>query len=178
MRIGTAAQVSVTPDVLAYHPEGRVLSGAQATYQAVTAVMPSSALIHVCAHAVADPFQPSLGYIELADRDLTIDEISRLILPRTWLTYLSACSTAEGSDLLPDEALTIAAAFGVAGCPHVIASLWPVADDVVAQVAELFYAGIAEGTPPAAALHHATSRSREVHPGRPALWTPFVHLGS
>lgn len=163
--------------VVSHYPEALVLSGQQATHEAVTAALPSAAVVHVCAHAVADPVQPSLGFIELAGRDLTIDEISRLSLPRAWLTYLSACSTAEGSDILPDEALTIAAAFGVAGCPHVVASLWPIADDVAAQAAELFYASLAGGRSPAESLRLATARLRAMYPGRPSTWTPFVHLG-
>lgn len=163
--------------VLAHYPQALVLSGQQATHEAVTAAMPSAAVIHACAHAFADPVQPSLGFIELADRDLTIDEISRLSLPRAWLIYLSACSTAEGSDLLPDEALTLATAFGVAGCPHVVASLWPIADDIAAQAAELCHASLASGQPPAGALRLATAQLRAEYPARPGLWAPFVHLG-
>lgn len=163
--------------VTGHHPDALVLSGPDATYQAVTAAMPAAAIVHICAHGVADPERPSMGHIELGDRDLTIDEISRLALPRSWLTYLSACSTAEGSELLPDESLTIAAAFGAAGCPHVVASLWPVIDDVAAQVAELFHDHLAAGAPPAVALHQATLRLRASYPDHPARWTPYVHLG-
>jgi CHAT domain-containing protein len=159
------------------HPEAMVLSGPEATPAAVTAAATSSEVIHVCAHALTDPDRPSLGHLELADGELTVDQISRWDLSGCRLAYLSACSTAQGSDQLPDEALTLAAAFAVAGAHHVVASLWPVVDDAAADLAETFYDQLATGHPPASALHRAVLALRAHYPDRPALWAPFVHLG-
>ena len=163
--------------VLGHHPNAFVLSGPEATHQAVTAAMPSSAMIHVCAHGVADPSRPSLGYLELDDRDLTIDEISRLALPRTWLTYLSACSTAQGSELLPDESLNMAAAFGVAGLPSRRGEPLACRGRRCRGRRRTVDDSLADGQAPAAALQLATFRLRMIYPDRPALWTPFVHVG-
>ncbi|MDY7088819.1 MAG: CHAT domain-containing protein [Actinomycetota bacterium] len=163
--------------VTRHHPHADVLTAAQATVERARQALPEAATTHICAHGVTDPDRPSRSGLELADDDLTVEDISRLPLARTWLTYLSACSTAQGSDLLPEESLTVAAAFAVAGSQHVIAALWPVSDREAADVADAFHTTLARRLAPAHALDDAVQQLRTAHPDRPAIWAPFVHLG-
>jgi len=97
--------------------------------------------------------------------------------PGAYLAYLSACSTARGGTTLPDEAIHISSAFQIAGYPHVIATLWPIADDVAADAAVDVHARwAADG--PAHALHGTTRRLRDLYNGRsPHLWAAHIHTG-
>ncbi|MFI1164438.1 hypothetical protein ACH4UM_12630 [Streptomyces sp. NPDC020801] len=86
---------------------------------------------------------------------------------------LSASSTAKGSDLLADAALTVAAAFAVA--QHVVTAVWPVADREAAD-------GRRPDTAPATVCPRPQPRttrwsSRAPRPDRPAARAPFVHVG-
>ena len=106
-------------------------------------------IVHFACHGCADPDDPSNSYLLLQKSGpsgpvidkLTVSDISdRNTLGRTWIAYLSACSTAgvEATDLA-DECLHIASAFQVAGFAHVIGSVRPADDDICVRLAELFY---------------------------------------
>ena len=90
-------------------------------------------IVHFACHGCADPEDPSNSHLLLQKSGpsgsvvdkLTVSDISnKNTLGRTWIAYLSACSTAgvEANDLA-DKCLHIASAFQVAGFAHVIGSL-------------------------------------------------------
>lgn len=96
---------------------------------------------------------------------------------------MSACSTAQTSPGLVDEALHITSAFYMAGFPQVIGTLWPVNDMIAAEVVRGFYASyLPAGTGQPAgsaayALHEAVGRVADRYRGDPLLWAAFVHVG-
>ncbi|MGH3912858.1 MAG: CHAT domain-containing protein, partial [Pseudonocardiaceae bacterium] len=65
---------------------------------------------------------------------------------------LSACEAALTGAALPDEALSVATAFLLAGAGVVTAPLWPVGDGVAPVFMPEYHAALASGADPAAAL--------------------------
>ncbi|KAK4194022.1 CHAT domain-containing protein [Triangularia verruculosa] len=142
--------------------------------------IPGADVVHFACHGSSDSKNPSESHLLLVkegetgrvvDR-LDISSIARLpTLGRAWIAYLSACSTAEvKAKSLVDEGLHISSAFQVSGFPHVIGTLWSVADDVSVRVAGLFYQALVangDGTGEhtsrdvAAALHTAVIKVRK-----------------
>ncbi len=51
--------------------------------------LPNAAITYTCAHSITDVHRSSGSGLQLAAGDLTVEEITRLLLSRTWLTYLS-----------------------------------------------------------------------------------------
>ncbi|WP_206306823.1 CHAT domain-containing protein [Streptomyces sp. F001] len=71
------------------------------------------------------PAHNSSGCLVLHDgTELRVTEVSRLDLNAD-LAFLSACSTARGGYVVPDEAITVASAFLLAGYRNVVGTLWP-----------------------------------------------------
>ena len=108
-----------------------------------------------------------------------------LTLDHARLAYLSACSTARTGDTsLLDEAIHLATAFQLAGFPHVIGTLWEINDEIAVEIAEAFYAALADpgGTldpdRAARALHHAARAQRDLQPAAPYLWGSHIHAGA
>ena len=116
---------------------------------------------------------------------MTVSEISKQkTLGRTWIAYLSACSTARVEvKKLADECLHIASAFQVAGFAHVIGSLWPADDEICVRLAESFYrlltdAGTKRSNKAVAeALRNAILDIRSDFPDI-SLWAAFIHSGA
>ncbi len=174
----------------------RVTSLECPTASRVLECIPGSDIVHFACHGSSDPNNPSESHLLLVKQTeagpivdrLNISSIARLpTLGRAWIAYLSACSTAEvkARDLI-DEGLHISSAFQVSGFPHVIGTLWSVADDVSVRVAGLFYqALIAHGNETgeqtsrdvAAALRAAIIEVRQEHP-RPEDWAAYIHSGA
>jgi CHAT domain-containing protein len=96
--------------------------------------------------------------------------------------FLSACKTATGGTVLPDESITLAAALHFTGYRHVIATLWSVWDDSAAAVSEAVYRDIVVDRDlrperAAIALHTAVRALRDGNRARPSVWMPFTHIG-
>ncbi|WP_446044685.1 CHAT domain-containing protein [Streptomyces olivaceus] len=157
-----------------------LLSDQDATIGRVLADLPEATWAHFACHASADLAAPSKGGLRLHDGTLTIPEISRLQLADAELAYLSACSTAHRGRRHADESIHLASAFQLAGFRHVIATLWPLADDIAATAARAFYRAL-PATPAATAaattLHRVTLDLRTQHPAHPDLWAPLIHSG-
>jgi CHAT domain-containing protein len=64
-----------------------------------------------------------------------------------------------------------------AGCPMVVASLWPVSDESTALLMERFYANLREGVEPAGALRSAMLGLRAEY-DHPYCWAPFIAVGA
>jgi len=162
------------------HPGLPLLSGEHVTTDAVLAALRESTWAHFACHADADLLVPSRSGIRLHDGILSLSAISRLRLADAELAYLSACSTANPGINQADESLHLASAFQLAGFRHVIATLWPIADDFAATAAREIYRHL-DGTPSAdnAALgvRRATLDLRAEYPERPDLWASLIHNG-
>ena len=150
-------------------------------------------IVHFACHGSVDPKDPSNSHLLLQRSGLsglqvdklTVSEISKKnTRGRTWIAYLSACSTAGvEAKLLADECLHLSSAFQVAGFAHVIGSLWPADDDMCVHLAKSFYCSLTEfGTKHsnravAEALRNAILDIRAESPD-PRLWAPFIHSGA
>ena len=156
------------------------LSGHQATLERVRTEIPNYSWVHFACHAESVPSDPGTSRLLLMDhqsRPFTVTEIASLHLNTPDLAYLSACGTALVGDDLADEAMHLGSAFMVAGYANVIATLWPIRDDVGAELADSFYDRLDERDEPAAALHHACRHVRQKFGNFPSLWASHIHIG-
>ncbi|MER5197464.1 CHAT domain-containing protein [Streptomyces sp. NPDC002755] len=152
-----------------------LLSGAGATFEAVTRKLPDVHWAHFACHGTADPRNPSTSHLLLHDRPLLVSDIFRMRLEHAELAYLSACSTAASGSAAHNETMDIASSLMVAGFQHVVATRWPVGDHRAAEVAAAFYTHLADA--PALALHRTTRTMRDATPRLPTKWAAYVHTG-
>lgn len=159
---------------------GPSLFNADATADQVLTALRETTWAHFACHGVVNATSQVDSGLRVHDRILTLPEIGGLRLTDAELAYLSACSTANHGTRYADEVLHPAAAFQLAGFRHVVASLWPLRDDIAPDAARAFYQHFAD-TPAAdqaaTVLRAVTLRLRDRHPERPDLWAPLVHSG-
>ncbi|MDH6215351.1 CHAT domain-containing protein [Streptomyces pseudovenezuelae] len=157
------------------------LKGAAADRASVRRELVAHRSAHFSCHATSDPLRPASGGVLLGDGLLTTGEIAEGHRHRDF-AFLSACKTALGGLLLPDESMTLAAALHYTGYRHVIATLWSIHDEVAAEVAEGVYHnmwqdGTFDADRAAVALHCVVRRLRDSSPKEPSHWIPFTHTG-
>jgi tetratricopeptide (TPR) repeat protein len=173
---GTAREAA---ELHASHP-GTSLGNAQATVSRVLTALPEATWAHFACHARADLLSPADSGLWLHDGPLRLPEIGALHLPHAELAYLSACSTADHGGRYADETLDIASAFHLAGFRHVIASLWPLNDQIAMQTASAFYRELPDlpsADTAASTLHRVIHTLRTAKPDRPDLWAAMIHSG-
>ncbi|MFD4026214.1 CHAT domain-containing protein [Streptomyces sp. NPDC058576] len=164
-------------------PEGRLLAGSEATVEAVGRALEAHPWVHFSCHGVSELLDPSRSGLILYDGRLTVSDAAAQRPGNPELAVLSACSAAQGGIRLSDEAVQLAASFQLAGYPHVIGTLWPVADKLATQLTEEFYASLAadldRGRPidPATALHRPVRALRDRYAQAPHLWAAHIHTG-
>ncbi|KAG9098456.1 hypothetical protein FRC07_010643, partial [Ceratobasidium sp. 392] len=144
----------------------RQLDGALATVNATLSAMEAHSWVHLACHGVQNRANPSHSAFYLHDGPLTLEEIARRVFKNKGLAFLSACQTATGDDVLPDEATHLAAGILMAGYPTVIATMWSIKDADAPEIAEEVYAelmkdGKMDHTNTARALHKAVGKLRE-----------------
>ncbi|MFF8387300.1 CHAT domain-containing protein [Streptomyces kanasensis] len=159
-------------------PDGVFLTGPDATADRVLARLAEADRAHFACHGVNSPYSPSSSCLVLhGGAALPVTDVSRLDL-NAELAFLSACSTAQGGYDVPDEAITVASAFLLAGYRNVVGTLWSVHDTEAPHTAADFYDSLHPTTPPARALHEALHRARTRVPERPDVWSAYVHYGA
>jgi len=174
------ATAAETAHLLARTPDAVTLADHDATAAAVLSSLPQAGWVHFSCHATSHPEKASKSGLHLHDRTLRVPEISRAGLRNGELAYLSACSTGQGSLFQADEAIPLGSAFQLAGYRHVVATLWPINDQVAAMASRRFYrllgdSPTADGA--AGAVHEVTRRLRARFPEHPELWAPLIHSG-
>lgn len=170
---GTAAEAA---DLRRARPERPLLTGPGATVAAVMAALPNSTWVHFAGHAEAEVAGSGEAGLHLRDGLLTVSRIAALNLRDAELAYLSACSTGHRG-VFSDEPLALATAFHMAGFRHVIASLWPLDDEIAAVASRAFYRACDSADDAAAALHRAAVEMRAARPDRPDRWAALIHSG-
>lgn len=116
---------------------------------------------------------------ESPDNDglLTASEAARLHLDADWV-ILSACDTAAGDQPSAAGYTGLARAFLFAGARRVVASHWPVRDDVAARLSVAILDAAAKGAPADEALRRAIlqvmKKGRPEQARNPAVWAPFM----
>ncbi|WP_412538018.1 CHAT domain-containing protein [Longispora sp. K20-0274] len=156
---------------------GRVLTGPEATIDAVLAGWATAQVLHFACHGEADTARPMDSALLLAgDERLSLDRLLDAGLPEVRLVTLSACQTNVGGTRLPDEANSLAAGLAIAAAGGVLGSLWRVDDAAAAELMARFYvAWHVDGQPPVRALRVAQLALLE---GEPATWRhPYFWAG-
>ncbi|XVV00389.1 CHAT domain-containing protein [Actinosynnema sp. CA-248983] len=149
--------------------------------------LPQHAIAHFACHGTHDTTDPAASTLLLhdhAESPLTVAHLAPIDLHRAQLAYLSACNTAlNKADRFLNEAIHLAAAFHLAGFPHVVGTLWSVDDEIAVEFATRFYRAL--GTPTgldversAHALHTAVRAHRDAHTATPYLWASHLHWGA
>jgi len=163
----------------------RILRDVVATRQRVIAELPAHTWVHFACHSYTDLIRPSASYLVLhdhAEQPLTALDISGLRLRGMQLAFLSACDTARTSGDLADEAIHLASSFQIAGCSHVVGTLWSVNDRPATKMAQSLYGTLADGVAAdgngiATAVHRATRKLRNSSPNAPWKWGAHIHMG-
>jgi CHAT domain-containing protein len=154
---------------------GQAFVGADATLSALQQHAGAADLIHLACHARFRNDNPMFSALHLADAALTVESAQALRLkPAT--VVLSACETGLAQAGAGDEMFGLVRAFFVAGAARVLASLWPVDDEVTARFMTVLCAALAQGQTAAASLRQAQDDIRESHP-HPFYWSAFVLHG-
>ncbi|WP_071289595.1 CHAT domain-containing protein [Mycolicibacterium llatzerense] len=157
-----------------------VLAHDVATADAFRRLLRGNGLLHVATHAAFEPHAPLLARLLLADRPVFAFEIALEGCSLTAVN-LSGCSTAAQATRPGGEADGLAAAFLAAGVPAVVASWWPVHDAAAAAFNDAFYQHVYSPSP-VDVWTAANAAQRELldtpEYGEPALWAPFVVLGT
>ncbi len=134
----------------------RVLSGGEATVEAVRDALEAPSYIHFCCHGQYNWNDAFLSGLQLAGgRILTLNDIlADIRFSRARLVTLSACETGlTRVTSAPDEQVGLTSVILQAGAPAVAATLWRVIDDSTAMVMARFYeCHLGDGLNPAAAL--------------------------
>ncbi|MEK8030719.1 CHAT domain-containing protein [Ideonella sp. DXS29W] len=136
-------------------------------------------LLHLACHAQFRADSPGFSALHLHDGALTAEQVETLSL-RATVVVLSACETA-GRDSVSgtrrgDEWVGLVRAFLLAGAGRVVASLWPVDDQVTCSFMALFYRALAAGQTAGEALRTAQQALRQQHP-HPFHWAAFALYG-
>ncbi|PPQ91331.1 hypothetical protein CVT25_003771 [Psilocybe cyanescens] len=157
----------------------------EATLENVLLQMQSAGWVHFACHGVQNVDNPNLSALMLSGgAKLTLSDISKLSLPHAELAFLSACQTATGDELLPEEAIHLAAGMLAAGYQGVVGTMWSTFDDDGPKIADIFYSRLFKNPTPdpadaAYALHAAVKALREDRSQKVSFfaWVPFVHYG-
>ncbi|MEE6257457.1 CHAT domain-containing protein [Plantactinospora sonchi] len=150
------------------------LVGAEATTTEVLRALPEHPYVHFACHGGQNLSEPGSSALYLYDKPLRLADLVRLDLGAAELAVLSACETARGRVDLLDEASHLGAAFHLAGYRQVVATLWPVADQIAPEIA----AAVCQDPRDAARVVHRCLRDlRRRYPDDPMTWASYLHLG-
>ena len=163
-----------------------VLVGAEANHDQVLHGLQQHSWAHFACHGhLGDITQPFHASFELhGGSSLTLLELIQAKLPNAELAFLSACHSAEGGFITPDETIHLAAALQFCGFRSVVGTLWAMADEDGPTISKEFYKYMfrnpgnkADFTDSAEALNVAIRAMRKN--GVPLeRWILFVHIGA
>ncbi|KAG8928184.1 hypothetical protein FRC02_007260 [Tulasnella sp. 418] len=172
-----------------------ILQNENGNHQAVLEGLKTHSWIHISSHGVQDFEDPFNSCFRLHDKPLTLLDIIDSRRPDAQFAFLSACHSAAGDLIRPDETVSLASALQFIGFRSVIGTMYAMADIDGPQVAEEVYKHLfrrmqkldgVEGSNPdllvdyrdaAEALNIATKALRDS--GVPVeRWINFVHIGA
>jgi len=136
------------------YPDLAVLTGEEATGEAVIAGVADVDLLHVIAHGIHEPDNPEFSGVLLAGGPLFAYDLAPLPrLPRQ--VVLSSCDVGRSTDRPGGEPLGLTAALLRFGVPTVVAGTARISDRAAAAVMPAYHREIAGGSSPAVALARA-----------------------
>ena len=151
---------------------GTAFVGEQATLAQLRAHAPAADVLHLACHAQFRSDNPRFSALHLHAGALTVEGAESLGL-KPCTVVLSACETGLNALSAGDEMVGLVRAFMVAGAARVVASLWPVEDEITVRFMAQFYAALVRGQGAASALQLAQMAIRREHP-HPYCWAAFV----
>ncbi len=155
--------------------DGSAYVGEQASLAVLQAQAPGADVLHLACHAQFRSDNPRFSALHLSDGALTVECAESLGL-KPCTVVLSACETGVAELGTGDETVGLVRAFIVAGAARVLASLWPVDDEVTVAFMTRFYAELLRGHSAAAALRMAQADTACNHP-HPHFWAAFTLYG-
>jgi len=164
-----------------------VLVGTEANHDKVLRGLQQHSWAHFACHGhlAGDITQPFRASFELhGGSSLTLLELIQATLPNAELAFLSACRSAEGGFITPDERINLAAALQFCGFRSVVGTLWAMDDEDGPTISKEFYKHMfrksgneANFRDSAEALNVAIRAMRKN--GVPLeRWILFVHIGA
>lgn len=151
---------------------GRAFLEEAATRAEVARQAAQAAVLHLATHGDFRPQNPLFSGLALADGQLSTLDIFHWRLPAS-LVVLSACQTGRSVVSGGDELLGLMRAFLYAGASALALSLWPAADAGTHSLMTHFYAHLATGESPAAALRQAQLSLLHSEQAHPYYWASF-----
>jgi CHAT domain-containing protein len=171
---GLPAAAGEAGAVAASYDDVRLLTGADATAQAVLQALPRAGVAHIAAHSRLRADNPLFSSLLLADGPLSVYDLEGLsrVPP---LVVLASCDTARSKVTSGDELLGLAACFLALGTGTLIAPVVPVADDDTAPLMIALHERLQAGAAPAQAV--ADLQQAVEDPRRRAAAASLVCLG-
>ncbi|KAH9474305.1 hypothetical protein JR316_0012763 [Psilocybe cubensis] len=164
--------------------QASILMGQEATPDIVLSALKEHSWAHLACHGNLGEYnQLFRTHFELSGGKLTLLDLIRAKLPNAELAFLSACHSAAGGILTPDESIHLSAALQFCGFRSVVGTLWEMEDGDGPTIARAFYEYMyrngekADFRDSAEALYSAirTMRKNKIPPER---WIMFVHTGA
>jgi len=165
-----------TERLAAIHPDATILSGPDATVDALARLARHHDVVHLACHGLYWPEHPSSSGLRLGDRWVTAGEILRMDLSGC-LVVLNACATGRAHDTTT-ESIGLTWALLAAGARGVVATTWPVDDHVALEFADRFHRHLAEGTSPAEAVALAGDGLSAEFSDHPWAWAAHRYIAA
>jgi CHAT domain-containing protein len=137
-------------------------------------------VVHFAGHAVVNTEYPWLSHLVLEDsglakaRRLWASDITPGSLTGTRVVVLASCSTAQGREFRGEGPMGLARSFLAAGVDSVVATIGPVDDRTMAEIAVAFHRAISR-LDSAAALREAQLAA--IGRFEPRLWASVSVIG-
>lgn len=94
------------------------------TVEAISQTLSNTSVLHLACHGYQNTRRPLESGFMLADGMLTVSKLTTLKFSHPILAFLSACETARGDKLQPNQAIQMAATMLFSGFRSVIGTLW------------------------------------------------------
>ncbi len=160
-------------DVAAVLPDADLLTGSEASFEALRSRGVDCDIIHLACHGIFRDENPMFSAVQLHDRWMTSMDVMSLNLEGA-LVVLSSCESGrQSAPGAGDEAVGLARAFLAAGARAVVVSLWLVDDDSAAELMGRFYRFLVSGHSVSSALRQA-QRALVADKPHPYHWAPFI----
>ena len=156
-------------------PGATLLTGEQASEEALKRHGAESRFLHVATHGLFRRDNPMFSAIQLGTSRLSLFDLYDLRLAAD-MVVLSGCGTGLNAVMGSDELVGLTRGWLYAGARSVVVSLWDVHDASTAAFMRRFYGCLGDGRQRAQALRRTMRDVREEYP-HPYHWAPFVLVG-
>ncbi|GAC1455184.1 MAG: hypothetical protein PVSMB1_04630 [Gemmatimonadaceae bacterium] len=170
-------------DIATVYPGSLRLVRGDATRRRFMETAPTSAVVHVAAHALPNEEFPDLSRLFLAPEHgatgvVTVNDLAHMSFPETKLVVLAACGTVVGETFRGEGVTSLARPFLANGVPQVVGTLWQIDDQTSRRLFAAFHRGYVKGLPAATALQQAQIAVILDRTAPTLNWAATVLLGS